>query len=77
MKTDTQVKRKIETSLDDLTNPLKYSISEKCTRIREAFLKVMDAETARNYIICGERGEARKIALDRSLVVWEKENPPS
>ena len=33
MKTDTQVKRKIERSLDDLTNPLKYSISEKCTRI--------------------------------------------
>ena len=31
MKTDTQVKQKIERSFDDLTNPLKYSISEKCT----------------------------------------------
>ena len=77
MKLSTQVKKKIEKSIDDLTNPLKYSISEKCIRIREKFLKVMDAETARNYCINGGRGEARKIRLDRNLVVWEKENPPS
>ena len=77
MKLSTQVKKKVEKSIDDLTNPLMYSISEKCIRIREKFLKVLDAETARYYIISGERGEARKIGLDRSLVVWEKESPPS
>ena len=27
---------------DDLTNPLKYSISEKCTRIYETFVKAVN-----------------------------------
>lgn len=78
MKLTTQVKKKVEKSIDDLTNPLKYSISEKCIRIRERFYELLDAETARHYIISGERGEARKIELDRSLVVWEDErkSPP-
>jgi hypothetical protein len=77
MKTDTQVKRKIERSLDDLTNPLKYSISEKCTRIYETFVKAVGMEVAKVYAIEGKRGEARRIGLDRNLVEWDqKESPP-
>lgn len=77
MKTDTQVKRKIERSLDDLTNPLKYSISEKCTRIYKTFVKEVGMEAAKVYAIQGKRGEARRIGLDRNLVEWEqKESPP-
>ena len=77
MKTDTQVKRKIERSLDDLTNPLKYSISEKCTRIYETFVKEVGMEAAKVYAIQGKRGEARRIGLDRNLVEWkQKESPP-
>lgn len=71
MKLSTQARKKVEKSINDLTNPLKYSISEKCTRIRERFLKVMDAETASHYVINGKRGEARTIGLDRSLVEWK------
>lgn len=74
MKLSTQARKKVEKSIVDLTDPLKYSISEKCIRIREKFLEVMNAETARHYIISGERGKARKIRLDRSLVIWEKGN---
>ena len=76
MKLSTQARKKVEQSIIDVTDPINHSINEKCARIKEAFLKVMDAETARQYIISGERGEARKIALDRSLVVWEEKSPP-
>lgn len=76
MKLSTKARKKVEQSIIDVTDPINHSINEKCARIKEAFLKVMDAETARHYIISGERGEARKIALDRSLVVWEEKSPP-
>lgn len=77
MKLSTQARKKVERSIIDLTDPLNHSIIEKCTRIRKAFLMVVDEETARHYIISGERGEAKRIALDSSLVVLEKENPPN
>lgn len=35
MKLSTQARKKVEKSIVDLTDPLKYSISEKCIRIRE------------------------------------------
>ncbi len=77
MKLSTAAKKKVEKSVLDVTDPLNHSIIEKCARIKAAFLKVMDAETAKAYIISGIKGEARKIELDRSLVVWEeKESPP-
>ena len=77
MKLSTAAKKKVEKSVLDVTDPLNHSIIEKCARIKAAFLKVMDAETAKAYIISGIKGEARKIELDRSLVVWEeKEGPP-
>jgi len=60
-----------------VTDPISHSINEKCARIKEAFLKVMDAETATHYYICGERGEVKSIGLNRELVTWEqKESPP-
>ena len=63
--------------IDDLTNPLKYSISEKCTRIYETFVKAVGVEAAKVYAIQGKRCEARRIELDRNLVEWEqKESPP-
>lgn len=58
-------------SVWDVTNPLSNSINEKCSRIREAFVSQFDEHFARNYYIDGRRGEAKKIALDRSLVEWE------
>lgn len=58
-------------SVWDVTNPLSNSINEKCSRIREAFVSQFDEHFARNYYIVGRRGEAKKIALDRSLVEWE------
>ena len=58
-------------SIEDVTNPLLNSINEKCARIRGAFVGQFDNYLARNYYIDGSRGEAKKIALPRELVVWE------
>ena len=58
-------------SIEDVTNPLSNSINEKCSRIREAFVSQFDDHLARYYYVDGQRGEPKKIALPRDLVVWE------
>ena len=58
-------------SIEDVTNPLLNSINEKCARIRGAFVGEFDDHMARHYYIDGRRGEAKKIALPRNLVIWE------
>jgi len=63
----------IEKSIIDVTDPSSNSINEKCSRIREAFLREMNDEIARNYYVTGNRGEVKKIELNRDLVVWEGE----
>lgn len=58
-------------SIEDVTNPVLNSINEKCARIRGAFVGQFDNHLAQHYYIDGKRGEAKKIALPRDLVVWE------
>lgn len=60
---------KVLQSIEDVTNPTLNSINEKCTRINSAFQ--FDSNIAKHYYIDGKRGEAKKIALPRDLVVWE------
>lgn len=62
---------KAQQSIEDVTNPMLNSINEKCARIRGAFLGQFDDYMARSYYIDGARGEAKKIALPRNLVIWE------
>ena len=58
-------------SIEDVTNPMLNSINEKCARIRAAFVGQFDEYMAKSYYVVGARGEAKKIGLPRSLVVWE------
>ena len=58
-------------SIEDVTNPLLNSINEKCSRIRAAFLPVVDSTLLEQYIIVGKSGEVKKITLPRDLVVWK------
>ena len=58
-------------SIEDVTNPCLNSINEKCARIRGAFISQFDETLAQHYYIYGMRGEVKKIALPRDLVVWE------
>lgn len=61
-------------SIEDVTNPCLNSINEKCARIRGVFVSQFDEDLAEHYYIYGKRGEPKKIALPRNLVVWEKED---
>ena len=61
----------IRKSIDDVTDPTRNSINEKCSRIKQAFLRKFDDSIARNYYITGERGEAKKILLPREMVTWD------
>lgn len=58
-------------SIEDVTNPTLNSINEKCARIRAAFVGQFDEYMAKSYYVDGQRGEPKKIALPRDLVVWE------
>jgi hypothetical protein len=64
----------LRSSIDELANPYSNSMSEKCSRIKEAFLKQIDDEWARYYYISGERNEQKVIKLDRNKVVFEESN---
>ena len=62
----------IRKSIDDLTDPItSNSINEKVSRAKKAFREVVDVRIARFYFIDGRQGAAKRIALDRSLVIWE------
>ncbi len=64
----------LRSSIEELANPYSNSMSEKCSRIKEAFLKQIDDEWARYYYISGERNEQKVIKLDRNKVVFEESN---
>lgn len=59
-------------SVDNLVDPLNNSLNEKCSRIREAFLREMDDSMACHYYITGSRATPKRIILDRRMVKWEE-----
>ncbi len=58
----------LKASIDDLVDPLSNSLSEKCSKIRSAFLMKIDERLARQYYIDGHRGMPKSIKLPRDLV---------
>lgn len=58
-------------SINDVTNPCKNSINEKCARIRESFVREFDDRLAEFYYITGERATAKKIRLSHKRITWE------
>ena len=63
---------KARISIKKLTDPFDNSVHEKCSRIREAFLRVVADDIAQNYYITGDRGEDKKVLLDRELLIYDK-----
>lgn len=55
-------------SASEITDPLSNSIHEKFSRIKNAFLEIMDDEIASYYYIAGQRNLPKRILLDRSFV---------
>lgn len=61
----------IRKSVADLCDPLNNSINEKVSKVKKAFKDVVNEHTAKFYYIDGKKGTAKRIALDRDLVLWE------
>ena len=57
-------------SIDALVNPLSNSLNEKVSRVKSAFLNVLDDRIAQYYYIDGEKGSTKSIRLNRRMVVW-------
>ncbi|WP_439882335.1 hypothetical protein ACSX1A_04040 [Pontibacter sp. MBLB2868] len=66
-----ELEKELSESARALTDPLDNSMSEKITRIKSKFTKELGAETAKYYSIQGERGQLRKILLNRTMVSCE------
>lgn len=76
-------KQKVEESVEHLINPLDNAIHEKCSRIKNVFLSIMDEYTASYYIVNSHTrrhvtGTSRTwferlkvITLPRELVIME------
>ena len=62
---------RITQSIEQLTNPLENSASEKISRINRKIKRAVGDELAIPYLISGARGEAKGIALDRQYVTYE------
>ncbi len=64
----------VKKSINDVTDPTKNAINEKCSRIREAFIKEFDESLAQNYFITGDRSKPKLITLNREMVLWENDH---
>lgn len=68
---DRENPQSITLSVDYVTDPYRNSINEKCSRIREAFISHFNEELMKPYFVTGERGQVKKITIDRDYVIWE------
>lgn len=58
----------IDCSINNLLNPLRNTANENLSRIKAAFMKVLDPSEAEPYLIVGPQGGKKLIQLDRSLI---------
>lgn len=58
----------IRKSIDNLVDMSQPDINQKCSRIRQAFRKIMDEHIAKHYYITGGRGKPKKISLPPELI---------
>lgn len=60
---------KMKKSIEDIVDSTKNSVNEKCSRIKAAFVSQFNENLAKQYYITGNAGEAKKIEIDRMLVI--------
>jgi hypothetical protein len=61
--------REMHIRIDDMTNALSDSASQKMSRIKRVFEEAIGPDLAKHYYIKGESGQKKKIDLDRGLVM--------
>lgn len=70
VKPNSQTSR-VEKSIEDLVSPLSNSINEKCARINSILRSMLGKELAESYIIDGQRGSIKKVALPLEMITWK------
>jgi hypothetical protein len=60
----------LRNSIELLINPTENSVSEKISRIKNKITATVGEELAPQYIIAGERGQPKRIVLDRNLISY-------
>jgi hypothetical protein len=61
----------MQARVNDLSDPAGNSASEKMSKIKQKFEQTIGKTLAASYYIQGPPGEAKKIGLERGMVVWE------
>lgn len=65
-------KNVITENINRLVDPFDNSINVNCSRIKNAFLKIIDNQLAQHYYINGYRGYPKKIELPQHLIKIKK-----
>lgn len=61
----------IEETVRKMLEPGKNTLSVNCSRLAASLQRYFEDPVLQDYLIKGEQGESRQIALDRSYVEWE------
>ena len=61
-------KEEIIKNIDRLVDPLDNSVNVNCSRIKSAFVKLIDDRMAKHYYITGWRGQVKKVTLSTELI---------
>ena len=61
----------MRSTIENLCNPFENNANISLSRIKKAFIEAFNESLAKAYYVAGRKGEARTIALDRSLVIWD------
>ena len=61
-------KEEIARNINRLVDPLDNSVNVNCSRIKSAFVKLIDERLAKHYYITGWRGEVKKVNLSSELI---------
>lgn len=65
------IPEEIEKSIALLVDPYGNALNVNASRIKTAFRNVVSDRIARFYYISGAAGDAKKVPLDRDLVLWD------
>lgn len=68
--------RKMERSIEDLTNPYGNSIHEKCSRIKGTLVKMMTPALAQHYYVRSGKGALKYIPISRYSRLTPEQNTP-
>lgn len=61
-------KKEIQENINRLVDPFDNSLNVNCSRIKNAFVKLVNDDLAKNYYITGERGNPKKIILPNHYI---------